>query len=116
MMLDEAWEKAERRFLKRVQKIVPEDLLQDAIDVDDPKLRAEVYRRAFKGANSKGKKGGGWAWQPLVTVARKLSSSESTTALLSDRQFSGGYSSYARCAPIRPSRPSNRSSYEARPT
>ena len=29
------------------------------------------------------------------TIARKLSSSESTAALLSDQQFSGGYSSYA---------------------
>ena len=41
------------------------------------------------------------AFLPLVTVARKLSSSESTTALLSDRQFSGGYFSYAQGAMAR---------------
>ena len=61
-MLDEAWEKAERRFLKRVKKIVPKDLLKDAIGVNDSKLQAQVYRRAFKGANSKKGKSGGWAW------------------------------------------------------
>ena len=54
--LSKAWKDAEKRFKKEE---VPRDLLKGKLSRNDPKVRARVFKRAFKGAYSEM---GGWAW------------------------------------------------------
>ena len=67
-ILSDAWKAAEKRFDGLE---VPKDLLKEAVSKKNPRVRAHLYKRAFKGAYSKGENGGGWAWlsYPRETVA-----------------------------------------------
>ena len=55
-LLTSTWNAAEERF---DEQEVPDDLLKGAVGKNDPKVRAQIYRRAYKGAYSEV---GGWAW------------------------------------------------------
>ena len=55
--LQEAWDATEEEFSKQA---VPKDLLREAAgNKRDPRVRAALFRNAFKGGYSKS---GGWAW------------------------------------------------------
>ena len=54
--LREAWDAAEARFLDAE---IPKDLLRRQATHNNPQVRAQIFRRAFKGGYSTG---GGWAW------------------------------------------------------
>ena len=54
--LQKAWDAAEARF---ADEEIPKDLLKHAATHNNPRVRAQIYRRAFKGAYSKK---GQWAW------------------------------------------------------
>ena len=55
-MLREAWDPAEVRF---EAEEIPRDLLKHEATRKDPRVRAQIYRRAFEGGYSKD---GEWAW------------------------------------------------------
>ena len=54
--LEDAWAEMEERFDAQE---VPDDLLKGAVGRHDPKVRASLFKLAFKGARSKK---GAWAW------------------------------------------------------
>ena len=53
---DDAWWAAEKRF---AEQPIPESLAKAGLSRGDPRVRATLFRRAFRGAYSKT---GGWAW------------------------------------------------------
>ena len=53
---DDAWRAAEERF---AEQPVPASLEREGLSRSDPRVRAALFRHAFKGAYSKA---GGWAW------------------------------------------------------
>ena len=56
--LGKAWEASEKQF---DELEVPDDLLKESVAKGDPRVRALLFKLAFRGANFKG---GQWAWLP----------------------------------------------------